>query len=206
MKINSLPKEGRRFVMTIYVDDEPWIDFHTKIFGSNMTLPTCETLQELREKFLALEYTKAKKYALDCVAMRSYPSTQLKKLLMRNLVSSETIQKVLQEFARLGYLNDDEWIERFIKAQLMRHVGPQMIVCKLMSKGIFHQEAERWMEKFVDPAEAQKSIRHLLKTKYKKRDLTDYREKQKVFAALARKGFDSGTIKAALHVEMDFMD
>lgn len=201
MKITCLPKEGRRLVMTVYVDDEPWVDVHTKIFGRSINLPSCDSVEQLQKKFIDLEYAKARKYTLDCLAMRSYPSTQLKKLLVRNLISAETIQKVLEEFTRLGYLKDEEWIERFIQAQLGRHVGPQMIIGKLLNKGIPLREAKNWIEKTVDETVTQKSIQHLLKTKYKNRNLSDYREKQKVFAALARKGFDTESIKQNLECD-----
>lgn len=198
MKITCLPKEGRRFVLTIYIDEAPWIDVHTKIFGHNISLPVCETLEDLHAKFIALEYAKTKKYALDRLALRSYPSAQLKKLLKKNLVSQETIQKILQEVTRLGYVNDEEWIERFVKGQARRHIGPQMIVYKLMNKGISHKQANDCVEKFANPSSALSSIRHLLQTKYKNRPLSDYKEKQKVFAALARKGFDTESIHKAL--------
>jgi regulatory protein len=200
VKFSCRSKEGCRFVITIFVDDEPWMDIHTKIFGRNFSLPLFNTLEQLQEHFKALEYARAKKYTLDRLAMRSYPSMQLKKLLEKNLVSAPTIEKILKEFARLGYLNDEEWIERFIKSHLARHAGPQMIIAKLINKGISPQEAEKRVERFIDGNDIQKSIQHLLKTKYKNRCLTDYREKQKVFAALVRKGFDSHAIKTAIRL------
>jgi regulatory protein len=204
VKCQCLPKPGRRLEMTIFIDDEPWADIHRKIFGWNFSLPVSETMEKFREQFIVLEYAKAKKYALDRLAMRSYPSTQLKKLLEKNLVSAETIQKLLHDFTKLGFLNDNEWVERFVKAQLARHVGPQKIVAKLMCKGIPQKEAVHSVENFSDPMEAQKSLRHLLSTKYKNRNLADFRERQKLFAALAIKGFDSQTIQSAL--SLDFHD
>jgi regulatory protein len=203
VKITLLPKENKRLILTIYVEEEPWLDIHTKIFGRNLSLPSCDSLDQLQESFLTLEYSKAKKYALACLAMRSYPSSQLQKLLERNLVSSLTIQKILQEFSRLGYLNDREWIEGFIKAQMRRHTGAQAIVAKLMHKGISKKDAEQWKERLVEPCDVRKSLMHLLNTKYKKRDLSDFREKQKVFGALMRKGFDPQSIKDALNIDFD---
>lgn len=203
MKITTLPKPGRRFIRTIYVDDEPWIDVHTKIFGFNVMLPECVSLADLQEKFVALEYAKAKKYALGCLSQRSYPSSQLKKLLEKNLISSGTTQKILLECTNLGYINDAEWMERFIKAQINRHVGPKSIVCKLMSKGLSQKEAEHGIEKFSDSEATIKGIQHLLKTKYKNRELSDYREKQKVFAALVRRGFSIEVINLSFKTALD---
>lgn len=201
MKIVALPKEGRRFVWTIFIDDEPWVDTHTKIFGNSPNFPICETLEQFKEKFFALEYAKAKKYAMDRLAARSYPSVQLQKLLARNLVSSATIQKLVLEFTRLGYLNDDEWIDRFVKGQASRNIGKQKIVYKLASKGISPKLAEERVSQLLNQADAQKSIRHLMQTKYKNRNLSVFKEKQKVFAALVRKGFDIETIKQTVYLE-----
>lgn len=198
MKVTCQPKEGRRFVITICVDDEPWKDVNTKIFGRDFSLPACETQEALQERLQALEYAKAKKYAIDCLAKRSYPTTQLRKLLEKNLVSVETIQALLKEFVRLGYLNDEEWIERFVKAQINKHQGPQAILYKLMNKGISTKEAEKWIEKLCNSRESNNSLQHLLRTKYKNRNLSDYKERQKVFASLARKGFDIEDIKSVL--------
>ncbi len=199
MNVSFLPKECPRFIITIYVDDEPWKDIHSKIFGRDVSLPTCHTMDELHTYFMTLEYAKAKKYALNCLAMRSYVSTQLQKLLEKNLISSSTIQKIIQEFTRLGYLNDQEWIKSFVRAQLARHIGSQTIVYKLMNKGISQHEAQRWLEELADPSETHKNIQYLLKTKYKDRNLSDYADKQKVIASLARKGFDFDMIKTAIN-------
>lgn len=197
--IRCSPKEGRRQIYTIIIDDEPWMDIHTKIFGRNPSFSFSEFPDNFKEKFFALEYSLAKKYALDCLGRRSYPIAQLKKLLTRNLVSANTIEKVIEDFIRLGYLNDNEWIQRFVKSQLAKHIGPQMILAKLRAKGISQEAAEKYLELLVNHNDSRKSIYHLLNTKYKKRNFVDFREKQKVFQALARKGFDAESILSVLH-------
>lgn len=201
MKISCLPKEGSRLLMTVFIEEEPWRDIHTKIFGRQPLLPESDSLAAFQEKFKKLEYVKAKKYALDCLALRSYLSIQMKKLLKRNLVSEETIEEILQECTRLGYLNDNEWLEGFVKRQLARHTGPQRIICQLMNKGISRVEAHKYVGMYVQANTSQHSIQHLINTKYKTRNLADYREKQKVFAALIRKGFDIQAVKDTLKVE-----
>lgn len=198
MKINCIPKESSRLVLTIYIDDEPWGNIHTKIFGRNPTFPASDSLDDFNEKFKVQEYSKAMKYSLDCLSRRSYPTAQLKNLLLRNFVSLETIEKILVECMRLGYLNDEEWIQRFIKGHLAKHEGSQKILMKLRSKGISSKIVEKYLTNLVDQTDVQKSIEHLLKTKYRKRDLSDFREKQKVFAALVRKGFAFEAISECL--------
>lgn len=199
MKITLRSKEGRRQVSTIYLDDDPYIDVHAKIFGKDFSFTECVSEEDFKEKFRDLEFAKAKNYALNCLAMRSYPSTQLQKLLIRHFVSLETIEKIIKEFISLGYLNDEEWIERFIQSQLKRHIGPQVILFKLMNKGIPQKKAQSYLDLLLKNSDTRASIEHLIKTKYKKRDFSDFKEKQKVFASLMRKGFDAEDVRTVIH-------
>lgn len=192
-----MPKDGHREILSLCIDDEPWAYVHKKIFGPSPTFPSADTLETFKEKFYTLEYARAKKYALDRLASRSYPTSQFKKLLERNLVTSLTIEKVTQECVRMGYLNDNEWIQRFVLSQSKKHLGSQAILMKLRTKGIPQATAEKYLEQFIDVKDEHKSIEYLLNTKYKKRDLKDFRERQKVFAALSRKGFGHETIQSA---------
>jgi regulatory protein len=187
--IEIRPKGSNRLISTVFVDEEPMADIHAKIFGKEVAFPSCETLGEFQSTFLSLEYVKAKKYALDRLAQRSYPSGQLGKLLQRNLVSIETIEKVLLDCKRMGFLNDDEWLEGFVKGELNRGAGPQMILFKLKSKGVTEKLAQEYVEQFASDKEILKSIQKLLTTKLKKFDLTDFKQRQKAKAALARKGY-----------------
>lgn len=206
MKIVCIPKEGSRLIKTIYVDGEPWRDIHYKIFGRSPVFPEEMEREQFHVYFISQEYAKAKKYTLDCLALRSYPSKQLEKLLERHLVSSDTIQKILADCVRLGYLNDEAWMESFVKGQLARRISPQMIIFKLMQKGISKSYAQEQVGLFSDRIQVSQSITHLLKTKYKNKNLQDFKEKQKVFGALMRKGFSPEDIKQALKNETDFLD
>ena len=41
MKIVCSAKEGNRQVMTVFIDDEPWREIHSTIFGR---IPLCQTV------------------------------------------------------------------------------------------------------------------------------------------------------------------
>jgi len=206
VKIICVPKEGSRFVKTVYIDGEPFRDIHCKIFGKSPVFPEEMEREKFQLYFLSQEFTKAKKYTLDCLALRSYPSKQLEKLLERHLISTDTIQKILADCIRLGYLNDEAWMESFVRGQLARRISPQMIIFKLMQKGIPKKTAQEQVGLFSDQIQVSESITHLLKTKYKNKNLKDFKEKQKVFGALMRRGFSPEDIKQALQTEIDFLD
>lgn len=201
MKIECLPKDGRRGVFVIYIDDDLWREIHASIFGRKPSLPkTSTTLNEFAALFEQLEYRGAKQYALKRLTLKGQPSSELEMSLEERFVAPNTIKRVVEECRVLGYLNDQQWIESFIRCQLARKLGPQAIVMKLQAKGIAREVAKASVSQMADGEMQNQSIHQLLNTRYRSRDLTDYRTKQKVIASLIRKGYSIDVIRKALNV------
>jgi len=195
MKISIAPKEGAYKTLTLSIDDEPWRDIHISVFGRRPKFENITSLAEFELLFNTLEYQRAKIYAIRRLSVKSQNSSQLRKALETRLVSASNTQRLIQEFANVGYINDEEWTKSFIRQQIARKVGPKVILMKLKIKGIPPRLAERIFEEFDHSPRDQ--IRQLLQTRYKNRNIKDYREKQKVIGALVRKGFD---IPDVIHV------
>lgn len=199
MKVVCQPKVGKRDRLDILVDDSPWREVHTSIFGFRPELPpTVESEELLDATFLALEYKKVKLYTLNRLAAKSYGSGELALLLRRRLVTAGTIEKVVDEFRGLGYVNDGEWTASFVRRHWARGVGPQAIGMKLRAKGVAQEAAEVAIREVCQGDAQHEAIRRLVATKYKSRNLSDFKEKQKVIASLIRKGFDYDAVVAAL--------
>src|SRR5207253_3042304 len=116
----------------------------------------------------------------------------------RRLVSKRTIEKLIADFQNAGYINDSEWIASFVRRYWASGTGPQAIVMKLRAKGIPQEAAESAIS-LVCTDDAQKGkIQRLLGTKYRNKNLSDFKEKQKVIASLIRKGFDYEEITQVL--------
>lgn len=200
MNILTLPKEGRPGILVVEVEGEHWKDIHIKIFGKNpFFFKNCSSWNELETQFKETEYRQAKNYALKRLAAKSQPSIDLKKNLESCLVTSSTIQRILDECSLAGYLNDQEWIERFIQGQLSKKIGPQMIRMKLKVKGIPSHILDPIFNQLIEASDCKEQILHLLKTRYKSKNLSNLREKQKVIASLMRRGFDYSQVKEALN-------
>jgi len=136
------------------------------------------------------EIEKAKHYLYKLLAMKSWHSVELQKKLKKYELSSEEISNLIEEVEKLGYINDDEWLASFIRGQTAKKISPRMITCKLRQRGVsFDPE----LVKGTMESESLQ-ISALLKTKYKNRDLKDYKESRKVYASLARKGFSHQAI------------
>jgi regulatory protein len=142
------------------------------------------------------EFEKARAYALKRLGMKSELSSDLKKALLRKGYSEDIADKIVYECQQLGYLNDDEWIERYID-RFSRTKGARSIAYALQCKGI---DSDPVKEKIaaLKPQEPDQ-INHLLHTKYAKKDLSDPKQKQKVIASLARKGFSLDNILKEIH-------
>ena len=144
--------------------------------------------------FCALEYRMAKLYALRRLSAQSLPSTTLARALRQRLVTEETIERLNEELKQQGYLNDEEWTASYVRGQIARKRGPKAIVQKLAHKGISEEQAHSALESASGADQQKQAIAKLIQTRYASRNLSDFKERQKVIASLARRGFDLSII------------
>jgi regulatory protein len=198
LKMECIAKEGQKDTFTLFVDMQPWRDIHTTIFGRKPRFPKCATLNEWEAQFQELEYRAAKQYALRRLSVKSYLISELHKSLEDRFISEKNIQRVIQDCVNFGFLNDQKWLEGFVRTQLGRRLGPQAIMMKLRAKGFSQEQAHEALSQLDTREGQQERIQHLLSTRYRKRDLSDYSTRQKVIASLIRKGYSFSEIKAAM--------
>lgn len=137
------------------------------------------------------EYRLARQYALRRLSAQSLPAAVLSKSLRQRQVSEETIDKVISELCQQGYINDHEWTQAFVRGQLSRKRGPREIMRRLSAKGISTEQADAALEAVgINHEDQEKSISELLSTRYRNKNLKDFKERQKVVASLLRRGFD----------------
>lgn len=196
LKIECVTNNQKRNAITILIDNEVWRDVHLFIFGRKLEFPACQTLEEFEFSFHTIEYLGAKNYALRALSKRNLFSKQLDKKLKERWISETTRKKIIQELQEKGYLQDQEWISNFVRIQAAKKSSPQMIAVKLQIRGVSSVDAEKAVLDIVQ--NQSETISYLLKTKYRTKNLSDFKEKQKVIASLARKGFPYEEIQAAL--------
>jgi regulatory protein len=200
VNISFFKKEERSSILTIICDGKPWRDVHTSIFGRRPTFSAnCRTIEDLREEFVAMEYQAAKNYALRRLSLQTMLSTALARSLKERLVSENTIKKLLVQLTDSRLINDEEWTASFVRTQTARKVGPRAIAQKLAGKGIKGMDLEQALENSWDPTDQRAMILKLLNSRYAKKNLKDFKEKQKVIASLSRRGFDLSIILEALY-------
>ena len=77
------------------------------------------------------------------LALQSYHSEHLAKILRDRLVQSKTIDRLLDEFKAAGYLDDEAWLESFKRIQQKRYSLP-LILTKLQAKGLSKETLSTW--------------------------------------------------------------
>lgn len=204
MIIEVRKKESRRGVLIIGIDGDDWREIHTSIFGQSPNFPDeITSLDEWSEAFHALEYKKARYYALKRLSEKAYYSGELTKSLRERLISPSTIERVIENCRELGFLNDEDWIDAFVRGQIRKRASSSAIAWKLQEKGVPTAQAKRAAREKNSPSNEKESIQHLLNTRYRSRDLQERHEREKVIASLIRKGFQYNSIREAMKVPSD---
>lgn len=151
-------------------------------------------------------YRKAKELAYTALAHKSCLVAQLIDKLVEKGIEIHIAEKVVEECRALGYLDDNAWIDSYVRRQLDRKDGPRKIAEKLRQKGISSSASSEAFSTHCTADSQQQLINTLLETRYRRRDLTDFKEKQKVVAALMRKGFSYPSIAEALRLNSSIDD
>lgn len=140
-----------------------------------------------------LPHLAAKRYALRCLTLRGHFADELIAKMKVKKFPPDHIAIVVQEMTELGYINDQELLESAVRGYMSKKIGLRSIAYKLAQKGVPQDLIEEELQKYNADDEIE-SIQSLLATRYRQRDLTNKKERDKVIASLSRKGFSLPTI------------
>ncbi len=196
MDLTLEPHPTKRGFFVLLLEGEEWRMLSTTIFGKRPRFPQSPQDEPLSQTFEKWEYHSALRYAIWRLSSQDYPAPHLQKLMQRHCVSSPTIEKILTKLQNEGYLNDEEWLQRYVSSQLRKGKGPQAILAKCREKGFTREEIEPYLH--IDEEQQLQVIRHLLHTRYRKHNLSDPSQRQKAFAACLRRGFPIGLVIKAI--------
>ncbi len=144
---------------------------------------------------------RAKDKALKYLGYKMRSKKQVIKKLEEYDFPSNVINKVIQVLEKYNYINDEEFAKAFIKDKVnLKGYGSFKISYDLKMLGIEEQVFKKYLydENFVDE---NKKAKDLLLKKLKNRNIQDldYKEKQKIYAYLARRGFSYDSINKAFN-------
>lgn len=153
---------------------------------------TCEQIDVL---YLESEKRRAKAKALWLLSRRDYPSGLLQKKLKETFLS-EAADYAVCRMVELGLVNDLSYAKALAESLInVKGVAPRQAPYIMAEKGVDLTLAKEVVaEREDNPID---SITRLVETKYL-RKLKEPKGKEKVFAALVRKGFGYSDVRSVL--------
>ncbi len=190
-------QKGRGKKIHILIDGEYAITTNVD-FWSEYGIPDGTDIDESEWQLLQsqINYRKALGKAADLLSRRSHSAYELKSKIMRTC-DAESAEKAVQKFMDLGYLND-EYFAKELAAHLfkVKNRSAGYVRSELHKRGIDKDIINRILdENDTDPVD---SIVEIINKKYIGK-VYDDGGRQKVAAALMRKGFLYSDIKSAFY-------
>jgi regulatory protein len=180
----------------ITIQEEKWAIVHRSIFGKHPSFAQVSSWEEWQKVFDQTEYQRAKNYVIWRLSSQNYHSEQLAKLLKERLVRPQTLKKVIADCQELRCLNDELWIEVFMRTHQKRY-SLRLILNKLRMKGLTADTIKKIAEAWQQPEEELNALQLLITTRYRSKNYRDFKDRQKIIAALFRKGFQYDQIQQA---------
>lgn len=170
-------------------DENCWLDNYI----SNGTDIDDEQWQALLVK---INYKKALNKCADYLSRRDYSVNELKTKLLKS-VDEVSAQKAVDRYIEAGYLNDEKYCQMLIEYLLrVKRFSLSNIKQECFKRGIDREIVEDKLSDFeIDNVS---TVIELIKTKYASK-LNQENGKEKVIAALQRKGFYYSDIKSAFY-------
>ena len=142
------------------------------------------------------EYERARKRAMYLLGSRPYSTAALREKLLNNY-SEETTDRVIGDMTRYGFLDDEDYARRLASSVINgKKYGLHRAKAEMRRKGVPDELIEQALSEYSSE-DMTESLTELVRKKYSDR-ITDRDDRQRVIAALARRGYGFGEIKSAI--------
>ena len=195
MMITEVRRRRRSLYLLVLDGKEgPTVDVRTfdespYVVGSPITERQLEQLLELSE------YNRARERALYLLGLRDYACKELMKKLLTE--ARPTIaEQVVQRLTEVGLLDDERYAERMAQSMSRtKHYPKRRVAQELRRRGVDGETADCAAEELA--CEDFEQALALIEKKYYNK-MTDRDSRQKVMAALVRRGFSYDAIRQAM--------
>ena len=152
-------------------------------------------LKKLSEAALVRRASERLLYSLD---RRLHSEKELREKLRQNY-PLHIIDAAIDELSRLGLVNDEAFARAFAEQRLhINKKGPYAIVSELVLKGVDKMLARRVVDELTCESDDEYTAALAVAEKYKK-DLDTPKGKQRLYGALARRGFSYSIVKKVMN-------
>ena len=136
------------------------------------------------------DYAKAKKTAMNMLAMRDHSREELRKKLLKRDLMSEAVDELIIKLENSRLLNDEEFAHRFVRAQREnRKLSRAVLKRELSKKGISAELADEAVAEVDGEEELAREV--AAKNAASTRRLDYAVRERRILGMLARRGFPS---------------
>lgn len=135
--------------------------------------------------------------AIALLAARARTEKEIVDALQKNAYSEAVIAKVMARLHEAGYINDAQFAEQWTASRTTKGLGSRRIRMELRQKGVDTQKIDLALSSMDDGAVMDSAFKAAQKASRGK-DLASPADRQKILAALARRGFDFSLAKKAI--------
>lgn len=147
----------------------------------------------LRER----SYPFALERAVSLLAVRARTERELRDALHQCAYSEAVIDRVISRMNEAGYIDDADFASQWAASRTGKGLGTRRIVMELRQKGVDAEQIEQALGQ-IDEKERMESALRAAQKAARGRELSSPADRQKVFAALMRRGYDSSSAKKAI--------
>ena len=167
-------------------------------YKSGMTIDRAAFDLFIRER----SYPFALEKAVSQLASRARTEKEIVDCLRKNAYPEETIAKVMSRLQSSGYIDDADFAAQWTAIRTSKGLGVRRIRMELRQKGIDQQE----IDQAVSAIDENELLSGAMKAAQKAscgKDLSSPADRQKIIAALARRGYDFSLARQAIQKLME---
>lgn len=206
MQITDIKPQKREKRFNIYIDGKFSFGLDADTLIKSGIQINQEISQEEIEKLVKEnEYLKFYDHALKFLSYRPRSEKELRDWFRRKEVGEETQKMITDKLKHLGFLNDEEFAKWWIEQRTsFRPSGARLLKMELKQKGISDEIMAKWLDGYMAQGNEKELIKKVVEKKLKSlKHLKEPELKQKLFQALARRGFSWEIIKEVLGEVLD---
>lgn len=155
-----------------------------------------EEYEEIRTEIVL---KRAERYALHLLTDMDRTKDQLIKKLQSSEYPEDIIEKTIAYVESFGYLDDTRYACNLIESK-KKTKSKKEIYALMLKKGIESSVIQEAMDQYYEKEDSIYAIQKILTKKKYSPETMGYKEKQKIYASLMRKGFSYDDIRHAVQL------
>lgn len=192
--------------VSIFVNDEFVLSCDKElIYTKSLKKGQSVDVSTLRELAIEDDYLRARDTSFRFLEKTMKTEKQVRDRLLEKEFEPSTIDRVIVLLEEYNLLDDRHYVELFLKEKL-RSRGIKKVTYELYNKGINKEMLEEILEDFDTGSLEEESCQKLAEKKFseiKKKEEDRYKQKSKLYAFLAGKGYGYEMINAVIRQVMD---